>query len=81
MRYCSSCGCPRLDTSLDPCPECGDWQFSIVPQIQHQGWLERGGKPVELVQGELFNVPTSTKTPQPSPQTGDQRTPQPDKAG
>lgn len=65
-RYCAVCGCPRKPTSLDPCPDCGDWPFSEVPNIQHTGeagWLARGGeyKPEpEVVQGELFESKGAT---------------------
>ena len=56
--YCGICGCPR-NLWINPlCPVCYDWPFSLVPNPQHVGWLERGNeikKPEPVViQGELF---------------------------
>lgn len=39
--YCSTCGCPRKPY-LHPCPECFDWQFSVIPNVLYlHGWLKR----------------------------------------
>ncbi len=57
IRWCGICGCPRPATQLEPCVECHDWVFSIVPNIQYtHGWLKRREAKAErdMVQRELF---------------------------
>ncbi len=41
--YCSRCGRKRPPFT-HPCPDCGDVQYSVVPNVQHTGWLRRNAE-------------------------------------